>query len=878
MARKKSKKARKRQQQKLMNAPVEQMIRRGSDCLAANKSRDAINILKAALKKGGPAGKINTLLFRAYHQREAQLRTKGMHREADVVHALALDLEPDYTHLTETDLVNIITQATLADAIDHYVSYLRKNGPSARIELFLAGRFFIEQDFQPLNGLDDSVPLQRDAGLIKQALTLMNLGEWEKAFTQLKTLPRSSPFAPAKLFCRAICCFYKQDDKGMQRALSMIPAESSLKPYAHKLTQFGHLTPCLWDQKLLVKQQIELLLKNLEKRNLFNVQKIIVDLARQIFPQDQAQVVLKVLELLIPMVMAGRLPAIFFSDLLGKLVPKDMQPLIRSKGDYFIFNNPVNDTDNYLAVLDKEFPQPEQRAIAHSLILLNTAKILHEGKTGIRTHDLPYKEKLPLLGIGCFMPDQYIIDMTLEGIRLDPLNRNAIELLADLPRYSRPAKTKVEQGLTMLLEAHPDDPRPCLELATLFYEKNAFRKAENILAEALKRAPHDRRVTARHVIALLISASKNMQRNRLHLTQKDLEKAARLTDKSTQNLVIEKQILFKLYKPDQLSLFDNQPDYTLKHIRSIINNAIDGQTPFDQLRIIGLLILDLENNPIPKKTKIQKHLKTIFNKYSASLKTFSSSEICQLLASPGKEVYPLYKSLNIAFVFLKRKKDLTRRIDDDDIIPVIDILIKNRSYQSAKSDLQRRIDKKDSKNLLLFSFYEAFLEHKLDGNLRDGDLFDMIIDDADKAQKEMLRGVARRLAKFADGRLKEALEKFDFSLLDYFSPFGFHYGDDYDDFDDDDDDFDDDFIDDFLPGGDLNGPIDDIFQAAMLIEILEMMIDSLDLRGAPKHVILAKRKKLQDDEKFMEVLNGTKAIIQGNQIKELSREAKLFLT
>jgi len=873
MARKKSKKARKRQQQKLMNAPVEQMIRRGSDCLAANKPRDAINILQTAFKKGRSREQISTLLFRAYHLREAQLRTKGMHREADVVHALALDLEPDYTHLSETDLVKIIAQATLADAIDHYVSYLRKNTPSARIELFLAGRLFLEQGFHLLDALDDSVLLKRDAGLIKGALTLMNRGEWENAFARLKTLSRSSPFAPAKLFCRAICCFYDHDDNGMQRALAMIPAESSLKAYANKLTLVVHRTPCLWDQKLRVKQQIELLIKSLKKRQFYNVRKAIFDLTQRLFPQNQEQGVLKMLELLIPMVSTGRLPVIFFSDLVEKLLPKHIRPLIRYKGEYCIFENPVKNTNNYLSVLDKEFPQPDQCAIAHSLILLNTAKMLHEGKNGVRTYDLPWKEKLPLLGISCFRPDQYMIDMTIEGIRLDPLNRNAIELLADLPRYSRAAKTKVEQGLTMLMEAHPDDPRPCLELATLFYEKNAFRKAENILAEALKRAPHDRRVNARHVIALLISASKNLQRNRLHLTQKDLEKAAKLTDKSTQNLVIEKQILFKLYKPDQLSLFDSQPDYTLKQIRSIINSALDGQTPFDQLRIIGLLILDLENNPIPKKKKIQQHLKSIFNKYSAGLKTFSSREICQLLASPGKEVYPLYKSLNIAFVFLERKNDLTRLIDDDDIIPVIDILIKNGSYQSAINDLQRRMDKKDSKHLLVFSFYEAFLEHKLDGNLRDGDLFDMIIDDADKAQREMLRGVARRLAKFADGRLKEALERFDFSLLDDFSPFGFHYGNYDDDFDDDDD-----FIDDFLPGGGVNGPLDDMFQAAMVIELLEMMIDSLDLRDAPKQVIQAKKKELQDDKKFMEVLNGAKAIIKENQIKELSREAKLFLS
>ena len=64
----------------------------------------------------------------------------------------------------------------------------------------------------------------------------------------------------------------------------------------------------------------------------------------------------------------------------------------------------------------------------------------------------------------------------------------------------------------------------------------------------------------------------------------------------------------------------------------------------------------------------------------------------------------------------------------------------------------------------------------------------------------------------------------------------------------------------------------------MVIELLEMMIDSLDLRDAPKQVIQAKREELLDDKKFMEVLNGAKEIIEENQVKELSREAKLFLS
>ncbi len=873
MAKKKSKKARKRQQQKLMNAPVSQMVQRASDFLAANNPREAINILKIALKKGGAEKQANTLLFQAYHQREAQLRDKGMHHEADVVHSLALDLEPDYSHFAESDLLKIIEKADLDNAVDHYVSYLRKNKLSANIELFLAGLLCIEQDFRSINALDDDIPLKRDAALIQESMTLMNQGEWEQAFDQLKSLPRSSPYAPIKLFCRAICCFYNHDDKGMQRALEMIPDQSALKPKAQTLARFSDRIPCLWDEKLLVKQQIRTLYESLEKRSAFKARKTITDLARMLFPRNQEQGLIKMLELLIPMVITESLPDYFFDDLLEKVIPTDLQPLIKYKCQYFLLDNPVEDTNNYLAVLKMEFPDADQRAIAHSLILLDTVKILHEGKRSVKGHNLPYNEKRALLGVTKFKPDQFKIDMILEAIRLDPQNQDATELLADLPRNSRVAKTKVEQGLTMLVEAHPDDPRPCLELATLFYEKNAFRKAENILAEALKRAPHDQRVTARHVIALLISANKNLQRERFHLTQKDLEKAAQLTEPSTQNLVIEKQIFYRLHNPGQLSLFNNTPSHTAKQIRTIITDATGELPPADQLRILGLLLLDIENNPIPQKTKIQKHLKTIFKKQASLLNRLTSREICRLLAPPGKEVRPLYKSLNIADIFIKRKKDIIRRVDDDDVIPVIDILIQNGDYQLAKKDLRRRMKQKKSKQLELFDFYLAFLEHKLDRNLRDGELFEIIIEDVDKATEEMLRGVARRLAKYADGRLKEALERFDFEILDDFSPFGFDfYEPDDDDYDDDDE-----IIQGFLGGG-KNLPFGGDVRPWMVIELFEMMIDSLELRGASKRVMKIRLGVLKQDKKMMEIFNDLAEKLNEGMAEHLSPEARMFLS
>lgn len=175
--------------------------------------------------------------------------------------------------------------------------------------------------------------------------------------------------------------------------------------------------------------------------------------------------------------------------------------------------------------LDAEFPDQEHARIAHALILLHAVERIRMENFFVQRLRCDSERLRPVLGITSNNPAEFLIEMTFKAILLDPENRRSYELLANLPRYSRQTKNRVEKGFIQMLDYFPDDPFPCLELSTIYYEKNTFRKAENILKEAMKRAPHDNRVIDRHVISLLISADNSIKRKKLHLASRDIEKS-----------------------------------------------------------------------------------------------------------------------------------------------------------------------------------------------------------------------------------------------------------------------------------------------------------------------------------------------------------------
>ncbi|MDL1980563.1 MAG: hypothetical protein LWX02_03615 [Deltaproteobacteria bacterium] len=889
---KKQKKARKKKYHlNIKKVSLDQLINQSKQFLDAGRARDAVSSLKLAIKKGAPTDDINPMLFRAYLLRESQLRQKGMNVEADSIHCQAATFMPTYDKLSDMDLIAFMKGASIEDLISTYNRYIGENSRSSAVEQYLAGQFLIHRQWDLLDNLDERVPLKKDAAPVFRAAELMHSGDWESALACLKPVSRISPFAPARMFCLAMVSFYNEDDSGMQRALSMIPEEFPIYRVVKKLKKNPADLACLWEGPVNTEKRVAEVLEHLKKKRFKDAASQLRSIAELICPDDFDRAIFHLLELVWRFTWDNTINDYEYFRFIKRLLPENQSELLTAKTEYFEFEQPLINTGQYLMHIDAEFPDREHARIAHALILLHAVEKIHKENFFVQSLRWDFELLGPALGITADKPDECLIEMTLKAIRLDPENRRSYELLANQPRYSRQIKNLVEEGLIQMLDYFPDDPFPCLELATIYYEKNAFRKAENILKEAMKRAPHDSRVIDRHVISLLISADNSIKKKKLHLASRDIEKADALSGKATLPLVVEKQILFQITEQGQLSLFDGKVVAGAGNVLSVIDRAVAHLSPFEQISTIAMLILDATGRFPEWDKKIFSELDRAFRHYAKSIKDLSSAHIVSLLKPLSKKVRPLTRSRHIAGVILYRCKNILKYVDDTDIIPVLDILVDADLFKPALDEIKRRIKNAGGRVKVLLEFYQVVILHLTEELFMDLKAFQKVKDKTPESDLESLRTSARRLAKHASGPLKSVLESFDFTMsAPSFGPM--------DDMTSPYDLFDDDFLMDDNEEYDEQDDLKDFFelleavkqnpgvfdqtvvksQLDTIIKALEHFIVAMGLRGAPDFLISEIIKNMRKDSPDMAKTFSTLAsLLDTEGINALSSEARAFL-
>jgi len=883
----KKKKQRKEAQKKLQNMNFDQLVEKGKENLEAGKPRDAISFFKVAGKRGSFSDEINAFLFRSYLMRESQLRDKGMLVEADTVRKQAREYMPEFKKVSEGDMEAYISTCPNKEAFDAYAEYIQANDRSAKTERLLANRLFTSGKWELLNKLDESLPLRCDAIPAQKAVLLMNSGNWEEALEALKPIGRSSCFAHVRMFCRAMVSFYREDDKDMLRALSMIPDDFPLKPVMESLKQIRvdkdedmektgaiPMLSCLWDGPVNKEKYVADLLYELEQKKFDQAKASICRLAEAVYPQDPTAARSHILQIIWNMANQEMISDYQFQTMVRDLLPKEHAAILLAKTRLLNFTDPFSAVGKYLSVLENDFSDSKQRDMARSIILEYAVENVYEKRTNLKrySHGMGFQRYKKLMGITSDDNEIMLIDMALESIRLDPYNKKGYELLAALPRLSRPAKNKVETILSSMAEYFPDDPYPCLELASLYYEKNAFRKAENILAEAMKRAPHDNRVIDRHALSLLISGDKNIKRGNPHLVIRDIEKAEKIGSKKVAPFIIEKLILFQLLTHK-------------KDAKKLIEDELRDLSPTRQLRILAFLILDIKTRDMDSKKKSLKTIEKIFNNRLKKAKEFSSSDIMKLLMPLEKEYLSILPSREIAPVFFKNSTNILKNFNDSEIIPLFDLIFAPDSFNVIKKEIQRRIKKATSNQRLVLNFYLVAIRH-ITGEIIDFDLFNDLIDQTEGPVKEELRTISRRLSKHAAGPLKDALERFDFDM------FGGGYFDD-DLFDDDYEDYDDDIF----PVESLGEGLETFFEMLDIlrsdpdlmdtgveegilekwVEGLESFVDGSGFRGAPDYVIKSIRQLIRSNPESRLELDMLSKLIDPKKFPQLSHEARIFL-
>ncbi|CAN2041249.1 Tetratricopeptide domain-containing protein [Candidatus Magnetomoraceae bacterium gMMP-15] len=887
---KKRKKLQKEAQKKLHNMSLQQLIEKGKAAFNAKKFRDAISMFKLASKKEGADNEINLLLFRSYLMRENQLRKKGMNIEADIIQKQAVTYMPAIKDLSENDILSYVSTRIGKNAYEAYNEYALTNARLLKAEEYLANQLFITNEWNFADKLDKSIPLRSEAGIVKNAASLMNQGNWEEAMDILRPIPRSSSFSHLRIFCRAMVSFYKEDDKDMLKALSMIPEDFPLNSVAEALknsvngnkTSSPAILECLWDGPVNIENDTAKLIDSIKIKNIKQAEQLIQKIAEAIYPADTASAKFYILQIIWKIVLDG-FPVYKLQKMSRHLLHENELELLITKMNLQYSERPFKGTGEYFEILKNEFPDLNQRKIAKALILKYIIKKIQNNKEILKNDNKYLKKYKKILGVNSYDNEELVlIEIARESIRLDPYNKKIYEILVELPRTSRPAKTAVENALVPMLDYFPDDPYPCLELASVYYEKNAFRKAENILEEAMKRAPHDRRVIDRHVLALLISAGKNVNRGKFHLVKKDMEKAQELESKKLESFIIAKQIIFDILAYDH-------------DINTTVQNQLENLTFFDRLSVLSILILDIKNNAKEVINNILKYAEKLFNKDLKQIKKLTSPEIVKLLMPLDKDFLSILPSVSIAPIFLIKNKKVLECVNDSDSITLFEFILKSDLFDILKKDVKRRIKNADENHRLLLEFYFVTIRH-LKEEVTSSGLFYNVTRQASDQMLEKLRSLSRRLSKHCSGGLKAALETFEFKLLEPFSPFDAIFKGRKglldlleDDYDDDDDDDDPDFYDDYDDYDDYDEKNEDLFgqldllgsgidseEIDKVLETVEELVDKLDLRGAPDFSIREVRSMIRTDPESRHEFD-----MIGNSIKQyisrLSREAQIFL-
>ncbi|ETR72011.1 MAG: hypothetical protein OMM_02052 [Candidatus Magnetoglobus multicellularis str. Araruama] len=483
---KKDRKLRKNKQSKLLNMSDDQRIEMARQKLSANNARDAISVLKL-IKDAQDNNTVKSLLFQAYMLRETQLSQKGMHVEAEMVLEQAFEYLPDFSDISEDQLCKYLAKTTLPMAVDAYYSYLQKQKPSKNAQYILVDRVCQTGQWKLLDIFDKNDPMCKDRPIMKTVRKLMIEGKWEEAYQATKPLSRMSPYAEYKLFCRGMVSFYAEDDTAMLQAFDRISDSFSFSPTIHELKVIASpmeslkkkgyaisKTDYLWEGPVHLDRQLGQLIVAVDNYRNKEVRSLIYSVAKALYPQKPDWAALHILIILLARQLVQREGGGHIIDMARSILNPQQFKLFQTKYKFRFSKYPFLDAARYLDCLPLEISEPEMQNLAKAMILFYTAKSWFEEMDQLSSRGLKYLSKE--LNLSYTNNEELLIELVRKGLSFDPVNQSGYELLTQLPRTSRSSKNKIEEALLIMRDKMQNDPVPCLELASLYYEKMPFEK------------------------------------------------------------------------------------------------------------------------------------------------------------------------------------------------------------------------------------------------------------------------------------------------------------------------------------------------------------------------------------------------------------------
>ena len=752
-------------------ASPRRLLEQAREVLATGDGRKALDMIRQARDRDDSLPELPLLSFCASIQRARQLAAKGMEKEAVATRVRADRYRASIRlpALAEDEWVLYVRHLDGADAVAAYADHSTTGPAMRRVERALADRLVVERCWGALEVLDETHPLRRDAGALRSGLGAMDAGDWARAASLLRGVPRQSPFAAWRLFCKAMVCFDAGDDAGLRRTLDLLPDDFALARTVAECRRVidgdaggdrsGGTSLLAGDRRKMAALAGELK-QALKKRKVRAVGAAIEKLADALYPEDPARARLELLEIAALAAAREMFPVSALRGLVQRLLPAER--LTGAMARLLLLGQQVTpDLWNpgpapaLFDVLPAEFPRTGDQALARACVLETLART---GRAAIHPDFLtPQMEAglTLLLGRPLETPGMVFAELMMASLEADPDNRDGYLFLLDLLRGQATDKRRLQRVLQDMADRFPDDATPWLELATLHYSRNAYRQAESALAEARERAPHDDRLLDLQAVGFLKSADQSRRKGRFAVADRDLRRAEELGRSVTAPVLPAKRLLLEMVSGG------TDPAAT-------VAACLEGLPPGAQLWMLALLARDLRDGS---------HVRNVSPEMIAAVQDLladrvtrvgecASDEVARLLEPLPAELDLLYDERRLAPIFAPWWPALLERVDTERLPAALDTLVECGGWNRVRREIERRLRgvRKPRRDPLLL-FYLAVARYE-GGSDRDARRFEDVLKRADAATRERLRAAGARLARHVHEPLRHALVTFDFESLD----------------------------------------------------------------------------------------------------------------
>ncbi len=758
------------------NASTGDLLEQVRQLLASGDGRGALDRLKQAkFEDGKPPEELPVLRFCACIERARQLARSGLDKEAAAMHGQAAQHRTAIptAALAEKDLALYLRHLDGADVLAVYGDYLKVQPPARAVERALADRLVVHRCWEGVEGLEPDHPLRRDAGPVQASLGAMDAGDWARAAECLQGVSRRSPFAPWRVFCKAMKCFGDRDDAGLARNLDVLPADFLLAgtvaewrrvcgrdsmggpvPVRRALGTDGAAVQTLADDFS------QALRTNGRTRA---VERLVIELADALYPEEPLRARIDLLLIAGMATLGGGFSMKNLVEMVRRLLPQNRCAGMGARLELAIQQLSPGRWDPtgasaLLKRLETEFPRPADRVLVRGRVLEALART---GHMAVRPEDLSpraVQTLSELLNGRADDPGMLFPELMAASLEADPSNREGYRFLLDLLRGRASAKRRMRATLEAMAKHFPEDLEPWLELATLHYSMNAYRRAETALAEARQRAPHDERTLDLLAVGFLKSADQSRKSGRFELAAKDLRRAEEMRRPRFEDIIQVKRIFL-----DVVSGAMNAAE-----VAGIVTRHLAGLSLAAQMRTLAVLRHDLEENRHVKNVSLAMahSVKALLAEKIADLDELTSDQRIDLLVPLPADLHVLYDRRHIAPVLTEWWPDILERQEGDGLLAVFDLLMDCGGSAAVRVEIGHRLRRaKTGHRDPVLLLYLAVIRYRA-GDDYDSRRFTEALDAAGPGARERLREISARLTRFTRGLLCEALQKFDFSLLD----------------------------------------------------------------------------------------------------------------